>query len=59
LGKPYGINLRCYWEHLGERFVNLMVSPWDQGIFFNGRGKNYGTIWCVEHINMSILSNSL
>jgi len=18
LGKPYGINLRCYWEHLGE-----------------------------------------
>ncbi len=34
LGKPYGINLRCYSKHLGEHFVNLMVTPWDQGIFF-------------------------
>jgi hypothetical protein len=34
LGKPYCIILNCYWEHLGEHFVNLMVSPWDQGMFF-------------------------
>jgi len=34
LGKAYGINLRCYWEHLGEHFMNFMVTPWDQGTFF-------------------------
>jgi len=34
LGKPYCLILNCYWEHLGEHFVNLMVSPWDQGMFF-------------------------
>ncbi len=26
LGKAYGINLRYYWEHLGELFVNLMIT---------------------------------
>jgi hypothetical protein len=22
--KPYGIKVRCYWEHFGEPFANLM-----------------------------------
>ncbi len=36
LGKQYGINLRCYWEHLGEYlgtwelFGILMKTSWEQ-----------------------------
>jgi len=29
LGKPYGLNLRCYWEHLGEHLSNLKTI-WEQ-----------------------------
>jgi hypothetical protein len=32
LGKPYGINLRCYWERLEERLGNLgnlIEIPWE------------------------------
>jgi hypothetical protein len=35
LGKPYGIKLRCYWEHLrkqlGELFENLEEHDENKG----------------------------
>jgi hypothetical protein len=31
LGKPYGIELWCYWEQLGEPHVNIMKTHWEQG----------------------------
>jgi hypothetical protein len=36
--KPYGINVRCYWEHLGG---NNLGIPWEHD------GKTLGTHW--EH----------
>ncbi len=32
LGKPYGLNLRCYWEQLGEHLRNLRTI-WEQDIY--------------------------
>jgi hypothetical protein len=42
LGKPYGIKLRCFWEHLREQLGNLA----------NFKGTHLGTLW--EHVGKHI-----
>jgi hypothetical protein len=49
LGKPYGINPRCYWECLGEPLENLVNAP--QGNTLGTRGE--GETKCIKKIPSS------
>jgi len=38
LSKPYGIKVRCYWEHFREQLGNLFGTSWEHiGIMMGTR----------------------